>query len=377
MDRKSGRPSLGSQQSPGSSGSGVSLPIVLPTIKNRALPPILLGQAPPDVRRRVNEFYSSVAEIFEVWVARRESPHTRRAYRQDIMTFVRFMGWNWPKDSAAMLTVSVQDVLGFREILVESEAAPKTINRRISSLSGFYKYLAGAAAEMRLPITVPNPAHAQFVSRASTDPVQETLSLSATRARQVMGMPSGDSAIDARDRAILKFYLYSGARLGTGCRLRVSDFHQEGEETTIRLHEKGNKRRTIGLHYAAASAIAEYMEAASLTSGPLFRPRKSAHTEEFSERHIDEVTMWRLVQGYLNRLPGSTSEVIAPDGSKVFRCIYTPHSLRATTATLLLEAGVDITKVQKLLGHRHITTTQIYDKRRRATSESASHDVPI
>jgi len=51
-------------------------------------------------------------------------------------------------------------VLAFREQLVEKNAAPKTINRRISSLSSFYKYLAAAAAEMRLPITVPNPAHA-------------------------------------------------------------------------------------------------------------------------------------------------------------------------------------------------------------------------
>lgn len=50
---------------------------------------------------------------------------------------------------------------------------------------------------------------------------------------------------------------------------------------------------------------------------------------------------------------------------------------RVITATLVLDAGVDITKVQELLGHRHISTTQIYDKRRRTTSESASHDVPI
>ena len=68
----------------------------------------------------------------------------------------------------------------------------------------------------------------------------------------------------------------------------------------------------------------------------------------------------------------------SPTGRPVRRlCIYTPHSLRATTATLLLDANVDIVKVKDLLGHRHITTTQIYDKRRRSTCESASHLLTI
>jgi integrase len=115
------------------------------------------------------------------------------------------------------------------------------------------------------------------IARESTDPRDETKALSATRARQLMGMPAGDTVLDYRDRAVLKFFLYSGARLSTACRLKVPDFHQEGDEATIRLHEKGDKRRTIGLHYQAAQAISEYIEKAGITSGPLFRPPGSTH----------------------------------------------------------------------------------------------------
>ena len=72
-------------------------------------------------------------------------------------------------------------------------------------------------------------------------------------------------------------------------------------------------------------------------------------------------------------------EIAGEDGSvtKVSRCVSTPHSLRAATATLLLDAGVDIIKVKERLGHRHVTTTLIDDKRRRSLKEGASHDVPI
>lgn len=341
------------------------------------MPPILAGQATPEVRRRVREFYQSIASIFESWVNRRDSLHTRRAYRADVMAFVQFMGWRWPRDATEFLRTSITDVLNFRNFLVEQDAAPKTINRRISSLSSFYKYLGGAAAELRLPITVPNPAHAQFIARSSTDPRDETHHLSATRARQLMSLPEGDDVFACRDRALLKVFLYTGARLGTVCRLKVSDFHQDGDEYTLRLHEKGNKRRTIGIHYTAGQAIQEYIDKAGVVSGALFRPKKSSRSGELGERAMDEATMWRLILGYLRRLPGAMKAVEDSDGSSRLACIFTPHSLRATTATLLLDAGEDITKVQALLGHRHITTTQIYDKRRRASSESASHHVPI
>ena len=348
------------------------------------LPPVLAGRATPEVAESVRRFYLSVAEIFEAWVQRRRSVHTRRAYRLDVLTFVRFLGqrcwpdgFRWPEESWKMLRVSVVDVITWRDAMVKAELAPKTINRRVSSLSAFFKYLQGAAAELRLPITVPNPAHAQFIERSGYDPVEETRSLSQARARQLMNMPSGDSLLDARDRAILKVMLYTGVRIGTVARLDIKDFHDQADGAELRVSEKGNKRRTIGIHHVAAEAIREYVLLAGISSGPLFRARRGSRSLNLSERRIGPTALYELISSYLRRLPGAAVEDRGRDGEIISHFAHTPHSLRATTATLLLSAGVDIAKVQELLGHKHLTTTQIYDKRRRTTAESASHDVPI
>jgi site-specific recombinase XerD len=263
---------------------------LVPVSEVRAdLPPVLLGRYTPEVAAQVASFYESVAQIFERWVTRRSSKHTQRAYRQDVMAFVEFMGLQWPNDANLLLSVSVKAVLDFRDAMLAESKAPKTVNRRIASLSSFYKYLQGVASEFRLPITVPNPAHAQFISRESSDPRDETKALSATRARQLMGLPSGDTVLEFRDRAIIKFFLYSGARIGTGCRLRVKDFHQDGDEATITLHEKGDKHRRIGLHFGAAEAISEYIKKAGLAKGPLFRARKNSRQIELGEKPISLV----------------------------------------------------------------------------------------
>lgn len=342
------------------------------------LPPILAGARTPEIERHVKTFFLTIADLYESWLNRRSSLHTRRAYDQDVMTFVRrFLRLKWPEQAGDLFGVSVQQVLAFRAWLLDRQAAPKTVNRRIASLSSFYKYLGAAAAEMRLPIIVPNPAHAQFIPRTSSDPVDETVALSAARARQLIGLPDGDTLVECRDRAILKFYVYSGARLATGCRLNVSDFHVDETGATITVNEKGHKRRKIGLHFNAAQAISEYLDLAGISGGPLFRPRLNSRSQKLGHEHFSATAMYRLLQSYLARLPKALKEMERPNGMKTAACIYTPHSLRATTATILLDAGVDICKVQDLLGHRHVTTTQIYDKRRRLAHEGASHDVPI
>ena len=113
------------------------------------------------------------------------------------------------------------------------------------------------------------------------------------------------------------------------------------------------------------------------TSGPLFRPRLNPRSEKLGAGAMHPTTMHRLLLSYLTRLPGAVKEVVLADGTVRTQCVYTAHSLRAATATLLLSNGVDIRKVQGLLGHRHLPTTQIYDKQRFSKAESASHEVPI
>ena len=133
-----------------------------------ALPPVIAGANTPEIERRVENFFHLVAAIFEAWVNRRKSDHTRRAYRGDVMAFAEFRGWAWPKDSAMLLRASILDVQAFKDHMGKLGVAPKASNRRISSLSSFYRFLSGAAAELRLPITVPNPAYAQFIARESS-----------------------------------------------------------------------------------------------------------------------------------------------------------------------------------------------------------------
>ena len=258
-----------------------------------ALPPILVGRQTVSVKRQVRSFYLSVAEMLERWLARCQSPHTQRAYRQDVMTFVRFMKFSWPEDASRLLLVRVSDVQRYRDFLLHEQAAPKSIVRRISSLSGFYRFIREIAADYRLPVIIPNPAHSQFLPRGAADAVEETRSLTLAKARRLLTLPAGDSLLSLRDRAILAFYLYSGARIATGCRLEVKDFRFDEHDPKIRICEKGSRRRTIGLHFEAAHALRDYIEMVELRSGSLFRTRLNSRSPFLGERGFSTVSMWR------------------------------------------------------------------------------------
>lgn len=341
------------------------------------LPPILEGHYTLAVEEKVRRFVLAVPELLERWISRRASPHTQRAYRQDLFTFIRYAEIPWPGEATDLFRITVAQVQAYRDWLIARGDAPKTVNRRVSSLSGFYRFLREVAAEMRLPIQVANPADKEFVARDNADPVEERRHLSAAQAQELFDLPDGKDALAYRDRAMLKCLLYTGIRIGTLLRLDVADFHHDENDPTLRIREKGSRHRTIGLNRRAATAIQQYLSIAGLKSGPLFPPRLNPRSGKLGKGRMSYPTAYRLLQSYFARLPHAIKEIATPEGTAKKKCIYSPHSTRATTATLLLEDGQDIRKVQELLGHRHVTTTQIYDKRRRQTSEGASHQVPI
>ena len=103
---------------------------IIPRPKDDLLtvPPILAGTAPDQVQECVDRFFLSIARIFDVWVARRSSKHTQRAYRQDVMAFIAFRQIAWPGDATTLFRTSVADVHGWRDHLVAAGAAPRTLN---------------------------------------------------------------------------------------------------------------------------------------------------------------------------------------------------------------------------------------------------------
>jgi hypothetical protein len=119
-------------------------------------------------------------------VNRPRSLHTRRSYKEGVLSFVQYRGIVWPQEASSLFLVSVAEVQEYRDVLAAARRSQKTINHRVSALS---------AAELRLPIVVPNPAHSQFIARESSDPREGTLSVPAAGARQLLNLPTGDSML--------------------------------------------------------------------------------------------------------------------------------------------------------------------------------------
>ena len=256
------------------------------------------------------------------------SAQTLRAYRQALAGFRSFKpGVEWPSATADHFRAYLFD-------LMKKGRSRATIRLQFAALRSFYNHLA----EKRV---VPS----NLLKLVSLPKLEKKLPqfLTVPQVGALMEKPKvrektkqATSWMAARDAAILELFYSSGLRLAELAALDVKDIDPIGE--TVRVMGKGSRERIVPVGDIALEAISRYRSEANVQSGPLFLNK--------SRKRLGHRSIWLLLKHYAREagLPATLS----------------PHKLRHSFATHLLDNGADLRSVQSLLGHASLATTQIY-----------------
>ena len=258
------------------------------------------------------------------------SPRTLANYRDALAAYQKWRGEafvNWRAESA-------DDFRDYLFALMKQGFKRATIRLRFAALRSFYKFLVLRRGLARSPVAevlLPKPERGL--------PVVLTIS----QIDELLGMPFQQEVdkkfppwLPLRDAAILELFYSCGLRISELLALDVKHLDFIGE--TVRVTGKGAKERMVPIGGPAINAIQRYRQQAAITSGPLFL---STRLRRITQQAVDQ-----LLKKYLKRstIPFAVS----------------PHKLRHSFATHLLDAGADLRSVQALLGHASLSTTQIY-----------------
>lgn len=324
---------------------------------SRRSPPARRG-APTASRALTRAEYSLLAEIppETEWFANITNPRTRRAYRGDLSDFMGFLGIDSPE---GLRTVVRAHVLAWRRDLEDREMSPSTIRRKMSALSSLFAFLCEKDA-----VGI-NPVDGAKRPRAEQNE-GKTPALSDSQAKRLLQAPPADTPAGLRDRAILAILLFQGLRRAELVGLRMKDLHQREGFLHLAVAGKGGRLRMIPVSPVAAAALDDYLADAGHRNDPaafLFQPTRK-HPAGHRGTGLNPNTIYRIVRAHATQA-GLTAEV---------RGLCT-HSMRATAATNALHRGAGLAKVQDWLGHRNVTTTRLYDRRRTKAKDSPSFRV--
>lgn len=288
------------------------------------------------------------------WFANLTNENTRRAYRNDIASFMRFVGIKRPEE---FRIVTRAHVIAWRKALEGRELAPATIRRKLSALSDLYNFLCDANAVPHNPVNgVERPSEGANEGK--------TPALSDEQAAALLDAPPPNTLKGVRDRAILAVFLFHAIRRGELCSLRVKDYSERKGVKHITVHGKGGKIRYIPVHPRACERLEAYMNFSGHRAnkdGPLFR--QAASSVRAPSQELSAGSVYRNVVMYYCKRLGIEAEGLGP------------HALRATSATNALTNGSDIAEVQEWLGHSNISTTRLYDKRKMRPEDSPTFKV--
>jgi integrase/recombinase XerD len=301
--------------------------------------------------------YAALAELPPElqWFANIRSPKTRRAYQIDLDEFRAFIGIkNW----AELRSVTRPHVMAWRNQLETRGLSPATVARKLSALSSLFRYLSKRNVVPDNPVDIERP----LTSRAEG----ETPILSDAQARKLLEAPPAATLKGARDRAVLATFLYHGLRCAELRDLRVKDIQSRKGVMYFRVRGKREKVRYVEIHPGTLPLIYDYLALAGHqhhVDGPLFRPLGN-RVRGLGDKSFNLKSVYRMVHDYAVEC-GINSE-----GNPIG-----VHSMRATACTNALDNEADLRRVKQWMGHAHISTTELYDRRRSKPEESPTFRV--
>jgi site-specific recombinase XerD len=258
--------------------------------------------------------------------------NTRRAYRADLR---RLGAWADEMEELAPDELGYRDLRGFAAYISDSGASRATIARKLASVRSFYDHMSAIGEIEQNPADlIPSPKRDSRLPR-SLDPEHVRILLE----RIPVGGP-----LESRDRALFELAYSCGLRCQEILDLDLGDIDFEGER--VRVEGKGGKTRLVPIGEPAQRAIERYLR--------LARPALLDGTDERAlfvsrrGRRLSPSDIRRRLQRWVREaaLAGRVS----------------PHAMRHSFATHLLEGGADLRSIQELLGHSSISTTQVYTR---------------
>ena len=259
------------------------------------------------------------------------SANTRQAYERDLRLFCKTLGF---KNSDALVNVSREQITGYMTQLKEKGLAAATIARKLAAIKAFYRFMT---AEGYMDA---NPAE---VVEAGTKGIKLPRVLSEDEVVRLLNQPDITTAEGFRDRTMLEVLYATGMRVSELINLTLErvDLNMK----YIIAFGKGSKERIVPLGSVAAEFLQQYLEKVRL---------KLTHEDKntnivflaFGGHELTRQRFWQIIRAYGRK-------------AKINKAL-TPHILRHSFATHLLDNGADLRSVQELLGHSDISTTQIY-----------------
>ncbi len=282
------------------------------------------------LREAVNSFlnYLTVEKGF--------SENTVAAYHNDLYQLISFVNRGVAASglTASWSSFGRQEMLSYMLNLKERNYAATTAARKVAAARSFFSFmLAEGNIKDNPTLNITSPR----VGKSLPKPI------SISQVRRLLEQPTRQSTPEAkRDRAILELLYASGMRVSELVSLNLGDL--DTESNYVRCFGKGHKERLIPIYQQAASVVAEYVRESRLRLA-----HSDAEQALFLNRRGDRLTrqgLWQILKGY-----AKSAEL---DGE------ITPHTLRHSFATHMLNGGADLRSVQELLGHANISTTQVY-----------------